>query len=151
MNSIIRRSPMRNFSDSLLPAVVSEWSDFFPGVIRGSTMSAATKVPAVDIKETETGYQVIADLPGIAKENLQVSVNDNVLSFSVHSEKENTEESDGRIIRQERYQGTFQRSFQLNDTMDGDKIEANYKDGVLSIVVPKKEQLHPKKIEVTVH
>lgn len=152
MNTIIRKNSMRNFSDSVLPTMVSEWNELFPSVFRGNGFSPANKIPAVDIKETESEYQVIADLPGISKEHLEVSVKANVLSLAVRSAEHTAEEQfEGRIIRQERYQGTFERSFRLNDSMDGEHIQANYKDGVLTIVVPKKEQLQPKKIEVAVH
>ncbi len=148
MNAIIRRNGMRNLSDSLLPTMVSEWNELFPSAFRGSGLSPASKIPAVDIKETENEYQVIADLPGISKEHIEVSVKDSVLSLAVRSTEQASEEFQGRIIRQERYQGTFERSFQLNETMDGENIQANYIDGVLTVVVPKKEQLQPKKIEV---
>ena len=151
MNAIIRRNGLRNFNDSLLPTMVSEWNELLPTVFRGHGLSPAGKTPAVDIRETDTEYQVIADLPGIAKEHLEVSVKENVLNLKVRTEEQTSEEFEGRIIRQERYQGTFERSFQLNDTMDGQNVQANYKDGVLTVVVPKKEQLQPKKIEVAVH
>ena len=151
MNTIIRRNGLRNFHDGLLPTMVSEWNELFPSMLRSQGLNPAGKIPAVDIRETDTEYQVIADLPGISKEHLEVSVNENVLNLKVRSEEQTAEEFDGRIIRQERYQGTFERSFQLNDTMDGQNVQANYKDGVLTVVVPKKEQLQPKKIEVAVH
>ncbi len=151
MNSIIRSNDIRKFNDSLFSAMAPNWDDFFPSAVRGSSLNTASRAPAVDVKETDTEYQVIADLPGISKDNLEVSVKDDVLSLTVRSEDEKSEESEGRIIRQERYRGTFHRSFRLSDRVDDENIQATYKDGVLSISVPKKEPVQPRKIEVAVH
>ena len=151
MNSIIRTNGLRNFNDNVLASMVSNWDDFFPSVFHGANLAPASRMPAVDIKETDTEYQVIADLPGISKDNLEVSLKDEVLNLTVHSKQEQNEESEGRIVRQERYQGTFHRSFKLNDTVDAENIQANYKDGVLTISVPKKEPVHPTQIEITTH
>ena len=151
MNSIIRTNGLRNFNDNVLASMVSNWDDFFPSVFHGANLAPASRMPAVDIKETDTEYQVIADLPGISKDNLEVSLKDEVLSLTVQTRQEQSEESEGRIVRQERYRGTFHRSFKLNDTVDAENIQANYKDGVLTISVPKKEPVQPKQIEITAH
>ncbi len=151
MNALIRNNGIRNFSDSLISSVMPNWDEFLPTAYQGPSLNSTSRLLAVDIKETDTEYQVIADLPGTPKDNIEVSVKDDVLSLTVRSEDEKSEESQGRIIRQERYQGTFKRSFKLNDLVDDENIQATYKDGVLSISVPKKEPVQPRKIEVAVH
>lgn len=112
---------------------------------------ASALIPAIDIKETETDYQIVADLPGIAKEDLDVSIRDGVLTIKAESRKESTEKTDGRVVRQERRVGRFARSLQLTDVVDDAKIQAAYEDGLLNLVLPKKEAATPRKIEVSVH
>lgn len=149
MNSIIRSNGLRNFNDSVLASMVPSWDNFFPSVVHDASRASVSRMPAVDIKETDSEFQVIADLPGISKDNLEVSLKDEVLSLTVHSKQEKSEESEGRIVRQERYQGTFHRSFRLNESVDAENIQANYKDGVLTITVPKKEPVLPRQIEIS--
>lgn len=112
---------------------------------------ASALVPAIDIKETEADYQVVADLPGIAKEDLDVSIREGVLTIKAESRKESTEKTDGRVVRQERRVGQFARSLQLTDVVDDARIQATYEDGLLNLVLPKKEAATPRKIEVSVH
>ena len=151
MNSLIRNNGIRSFNDSLISSVMPNWNEFLPSAYQGPSLNSVGRFPAVDIKETDTEYQVIADLPGIPKENIEVSVKEDVMSLTVHSNDEKSEESEGRVIRQERYQGTFMRSFKLNDLVDDKNIQAAYKDGVLTISVPKKEPVQPRQIEVAIH
>ncbi len=148
MLNLINRN---NAHDNLLSSVVSNWDDFFPSVRHSSFLNTASRIPAVDVKETDDAFQFIADLPGVSKDNLEVSVKNDVLSLTVRSQNEKSEESEGRLIRQERYRGEFQRSFKLNEMVDGEHIQATYKDGVLSISVPKKEPAQLRKIEVVEH
>ena len=125
----------RNLFDSNL---FENWFDYDPSKL------------ALDIKETDSEYRVAANLPGVAKEDISVSVKDSVLTISAKTSAEETKESDGRVIRQERFQGKFQRSLRLSDLVDEGRIEAKYKDGVLSLVVPKVEAEQPRKVEITV-
>ena len=118
---------------------------------RGGFSDASALIPAIDIKETETDYQIVADLPGIAKEDLDVSIRDGVLTIKAESRKDSTEKTDGRVVRQERRVGRFARSLQLTDVVDDAKIHAAYEDGLLNLVLPKKEAATPRKIEVSVH
>ena len=90
-------------------------------------------------------------MPGIAKEDLDVSIRDGVLTIKAESRKESTEKTDGRVVRQERRVGRFARSLQLTDVVDDAKIHAAYEDGLLNLVLPKKEAATPRKIEVSVH
>ena len=103
--------------------------------------------PLVDIVETEQAYEVRAELPGIAREDVQLSIEDNVLTLSGERklEKDVNKESYHRI---ERAYGTFSRSFALPAQVDTQGIQASFKDGVLSIAVPKAEQVKPRKISI---
>ena len=105
--------------------------------------------PAVDIIEEEKEYQVHAELPGLTKDDIRISVKDNLLSISGEKKRE-SQVKDEHFQRAERYFGTFQRSFRLPEQVDVDKIEAEFKDGVLNIVIPKLKEALAKQIEVKV-
>jgi HSP20 family protein len=111
--------------------------------LRGSWM------PAVDIRETKDAIEVIAELPGIDAKNVDVSVQENVLSIRGERTREEVRE-DETVHRIEREYGFFERSFTLPRSADPEKINAAYKDGVLSVTVPKREESKPKAVKVDV-
>ena len=103
--------------------------------------------PAVDIFETEAEIIVKAELPGMERKDISLHLENNVLSLRGERkfEKETKDENYHRI---ERSYGAFSRSFAIPATVDEEKIRAEYKDGVLNIVLPKKEQARPKQIKI---
>jgi len=103
--------------------------------------------PRVDIREGEGAYRITADVPGVERDSLKVEVKDNVLSIQGEKRRESQSETDG-VYRSERTYGAFLRKFSLPEEVDGDKIEAAYKDGVLSVNLPKKPEAAPKRIAV---
>ena len=104
-------------------------------------------VPVVDIVEGESDFFVNIELPGVAKENVKITVRENVLT--VKGEKKLEAEKKGEKYRKiERSFGAFQRSFTLPSTVKNDAIEATHSNGVLSIVLPKQDEAKPKEIEV---
>jgi HSP20 family protein len=105
--------------------------------------------PAVDIYENTDSVVVKAELPGVEKDQISVEVKDGILSLRGERkfEKEVKEESYHRI---ERAYGSFQRSFSLPVSVDQEKVTAKFKDGVLEVKLPKKEQAKPKQIKVNV-
>lgn len=105
--------------------------------------------PAVDIKEKKDKYVVLADLPGVEKENIHISLEDNALTIKGERHYEKSEEKEG-FSRTERLQGQFFRRFMLPDTTDESKIQAKYKKGVLEVIIPKKESSKTRKIDVEV-
>lgn len=106
--------------------------------------------PRVDIYETEDSYVVRADLPGIKKEDIEIDLKDNTLA--VRGEKKFDGKSDkDNYVRVERKYGKFVRTFRLSDNVDRGKIKANYKDGVLEITIPKREEAATKQIKVEVN
>ena len=104
-------------------------------------------VPPVDVQEHESDFFVTLDIPGMNREDIQVRVDNNRLTISGERKLEkSTEKGSHRVY--ERAFGKFERSFELGTDVDASKIEAAYKDGVLSITVPKAETVKPKLIEV---
>ncbi len=105
-------------------------------------------MPAVDIYETKDAVCVRAELPGVDKDAVSVEVKDGVLALRGERrfEKEVKEENYHRI---ERSYGTFHRSFSLPSSVDGEKVTARMKDGVLEVTLPKREEAKPKKINIS--
>ncbi len=103
--------------------------------------------PAVNEKIDEKGYHLEIDLPGVKKENIEISVNDGVLTISGERKLEKKEEKEN-YTRIESFFGRFERSFKLPADADLDNIEAKYEDGVLKIFIPKKQKPEGKKIEI---
>ena len=109
--------------------------------------SFQTWVPAVDIFERGDDLVLRAELPGVDKDGLDLRVEGNVLTL--HGERRRDDSvSEESYHRVERSYGSFTRSFTLPNTVDGTRIEANYRDGILEVVLPKAEDALPKRIEV---
>lgn len=107
-------------------------------------------VPAIDLHETENSYSIRAEIPGVKEEDIDVTVHDGVLTINAESRYENIEE-EGRVIRQERRYGKYVRSIRLGKDVDANNVKASYKDGVLELVLPKVEEVKPKKISINVN
>ena len=104
--------------------------------------------PRVDISETETGYEVLVEVPGLSKNDINISVEDGNLTIS--GERKHEEKSEKKNYRRvERSYGRFERSFQLPDDVKSDEIKANYKNGVLKLEIPKTEKQLPKQISIS--
>jgi HSP20 family protein len=111
----------------------------------GSVTSAW--VPAVDITENKETVRITTELPGVQPEDVKLSVENNVLT--IRGEKRSThEEKNDRMHRYERQYGSFERTFSLPGTVDVDRIEARYDNGVLTVEMPKVERAKPKQIEI---
>ena len=104
--------------------------------------------PAVDLYEDKDSFIVKAELPGMEKKNIDVSLHDGALTIS--GERRHEERKEGATHRTERFYGKFQRTVTLPTKVEGDKVKANYKDGILTISLPKAEEAKPKQIEVQV-
>jgi len=94
------------------------------------------RMPKVDVIDRDAEIVVKAELPGITKEDLDVSISDNVLTIRASAQREKTEEK-GHYYRREMSRGEFQRSLRLPANVEGDKTKASFKDGILELVVPK--------------
>jgi len=105
--------------------------------------------PTADISETDREYIVRAELPGVARKDVKVTVEDGVLTLSGERQYEKEDKSE-RFHRVERFQGSFARSFSLPDCADASAISAESKDGTLTVHIPKTESAKPKAIDVKV-
>ena len=103
--------------------------------------------PAVNFFEKDGSYHVTADLPGINKEDISLTLENGFITVSGKKEFSKEEKEADYYVKESRY-GSFTRSFKLPGEVHEDKVDANYKDGVLTIVLPKKEDSKTKKIEV---
>lgn len=103
--------------------------------------------PRVDVSETETGYEVLVEVAGLSKNDINISVEDGYLTIS--GERKHEEKSEKKNYRRiERSYGKFERSFHLPDEVKSDEIKANYKNGVLKVEIPKTEKQLPKQIAI---
>jgi HSP20 family protein len=103
--------------------------------------------PRFDVKETKDAYVLKADLPGVKDEEVDVSLSGNMLTISGKKEEEHKEEGE-QYYAMERTSGSFSRSFSLPDSVDGEHVTAELKDGVLAVNVPKRPEAQPKKIAI---
>ena len=123
----------------------------FPDVVKsvGVKPYAGSAYPKVNVYEYDDKIGIVAEIPGLNKKQLNVHVEDGVLTIS--GDKHSTFEDDGaKVIRRELKQSSFKRSFELGEMLDGDNIAANFKDGVLSVSIPKVEPEKPKKTYVKI-
>jgi HSP20 family protein len=113
----------------------------------GEELTSRTWTPPVDIQETDDAYRIHAELPGMTKDDIQITLENNVLRLSGERkfEKDVKKENYHRI---ERTYGAFSRSFALPTQVSPDKVEAKFENGVLAIVVPKAEQAKPRRIVI---
>lgn len=137
-NVLTTRDPFFRLMDSFLN------QDLLPG----EEVSNRTWMPPVDIQETADAYRLVAELPGMTREDINITLENNVLRLSGERklEKDVKKESYQRV---ERTYGTFARAFTLPSQVNHDKVEAAFENGLLTIVVPKAEQAKPRKITIS--
>ena len=121
---------------------------FFRPVRRGGETESQT--PAVDVVERAKEFVVTADLPGVKKEDIQITLQDSVLSISAESKKQSEEKQGERVIRRERRYGKYLRTMQLGQDIDESSVKASFNNGVLELTLPKKEEVQPKKVTVPI-
>ena len=154
--AIVRWSPARE----LMPALSEEMFDMrrqinrmFDNLFRGEAPDPADLGsdwnPSVDIAERESEYVVRVELPGVNKDDVRITLEDSHLT--IRGEKKQEKESkEANYHRMERSYGSFQRSFALPASVKADKIEASYRDGILTVTLPKADEARRKQIEVKV-
>ncbi|MNJ96647.1 Spore protein SP21 [compost metagenome] len=133
------------------PDLFNQFEEFINDFDRGifpmsltSRMGMADFSPAVDLEEKDGNYLVSADLPGLKKEDIKIDLSDNVLTIS--GERVREEKSEGKYT--ERVYGKFTRSFSLPTKVNADKIQAQFKDGVLHVTLPKAEGVRSQAIKI---
>ena len=114
---------------------------------------AETRAPAptqfrMDLTANDKEYQVLAELPGVKKEEISITINGNEVSVSAVVKREKDVKNDGTVLRAERYYGKIQRAFTLDQEIDEATAQAKYSDGVLELTLPKKTAAAPKRLAV---
>lgn len=110
--------------------------------------SKVMNVPAVNISETDTDFRICLAVPGLEKKDFKVEMMEDMLTISAEKEKEVKEEKNGRVNRREYNYNSWSRSFTLPENCDIARIDAEYKNGELKVVIPKKEVQEPKKTKM---
>ena len=131
LNTLFGRAPVRKNGDKEEALTVAEWA------------------PLVDITEDDKEYLIKAELPEVKKEDIKLTVDEDVLTITGERKYEK-EEKGKKYHRVERAYGSFMRSFTLPEDADGSKVSADCKDGLLKVHLPKSERAKPKSIEVKV-
>ena len=146
MNSITRRYPFRNISSLheqvnrlLESSLTNRWDN----------SALTTWAPAVDIYETENELVLKADLPDINEKDLDVRVENNMLTIGGERKLEQQVQEDN-YLRMERTYGSFSRSFGLPNTVNSEAIKADYKNGVLTVELPKRAESKPKQVKINI-
>ncbi len=145
--SPVTLTPMRDVF-SIQDEVNRLFDSFFTRApLRGDLAPVFT--PAVDIEETGDEFVLRVDLPGMSQKDVKVSLMGDTLTIR-GERKQESDRKDGNMHRIERVYGSFERSFQLGTPVRGDKVKAQYHEGVLEIHVPKAEEAKPREIDVQV-
>ena len=125
----------------LMPSIFGEdlFDDFFGYPFRGYEMNSS--LMSTDIKDTDGGYEVTMNLPGVKKEDVKAELKDGYLTISASSNSSKDEKDDnGHYIRRERYSGSCSRSFYVGDQVTEADIKAKFEDGTLKLLIPKIEE-----------
>ncbi len=150
MNAITRWDPFRELDE-----LQSRLSTLFGRApirkngAKDEALAVAEWAPLVDIVEDDKEYLIKAELPEVKKDEVKVTVQDDVLTITGERQYEK-EEKEKKYHRVERAYGSFARSFTLPEDADGEKVAAEFKDGVLKVHLPKSEKARPKSIEVKI-
>lgn len=148
MSMMPRTSPFRDLA-TLQDRINRMFGDFSFPAGAPDVEVATTWAPAVNIFEDQEEVAVTADLPGMKKEDVEITLENNVLTLRGHRRLEDEDKREN-YHRVERAYGTFARSFTLPNTVNSEKISAEYTDGVLQIHLPKREESKPRQISVKV-
>lgn len=159
MTSLIHRSPSATSTSPVAPF----FADRFPSVDRffsddffrpmrlfdqlAESLTQRGWVPPVDIRETDEAYVVMADLPGFTKEDVEITLEDSVLTLTGSRQWDGAEQPQS-YRRVERAYGEFSRSFNLPAQVDADQVKAKFDNGVLTVTVPKTAEARPRRIAV---
>jgi HSP20 family protein len=149
--ALVRWRPFRDMV-SIQDEMNRLFDDFFGRVPSrfDTELSRSEWIPSVDISETKDEIVVRAEVPGMKKDDIKITLQDNVLMLT-GERKQEKEEKETNYYRMERAYGSFVRSFNLPTVVQADKIKASYKDGILNIALPKAEEVKPKQIPIEIN
>ena len=114
--------------------------DLFDEMFEDPFFSKSSKLMKTDIKENENDYTIEVDLPGYSKENIQITVDDGYLTVSANTSKDE-EDSTSKYVKRERYYGECSRSFYVGNDIETEDVKASFRNGILKLEVPKKEDV----------
>lgn len=142
---ITRRGPLADVRrlNHVLDQAFNNWP-----FSNGQSFAPSAWVPAADIVEEGDGLRISLELPGLKTEDVKITLENFVLT--VKGEKKQVTEEKGTVYRYERSYGSFERSFTLPNTVDTDKVNANFENGVLTVSIPKSEKAKSREIQVKV-
>ncbi len=126
------------------------FDDLFRGFLRPVRFEGQPQPMQIkmDVKEDDKNYNVHAEIPGVKKEDIHVTIEGNQVSISAEIKKEKEEKEGGKVLRSERYYGKVFRSFTLGQDVDDTKATAKYNEGVLNLTLPKKATSSAKKLAI---
>lgn len=142
MPAVVRFDPFRDIT-----SLRDEMNRLFSRTVGDGVSSGSAWTPAVDIFDTEEAIVLKAELPGLAAEDIDIEIDDNVLTLRGERRFQETVD-EGRFYRLERAYGHFQRSVTLPQGVKADEISADFENGVLSVRVPKADEVKPRKIAI---
>ena len=148
MNRLITRNPTRGMLAFPSERFGNLFENFFQPTTWFEENVSEDLIPAIDVKERDNDYVIHAELPGVKKEDINVTMEDGVLTISAETRSESEEKEGEQVVRQERRYGKYTRSMRLGTQIDDQNIKAGYKDGILELTLPKNEAVKPKKITV---
>jgi HSP20 family protein len=149
-NSSLSKAYRPGFFDDQFGRMVEHVFDGFltPFSRLSGTESAALSTPRLNVSETDRGYEIEAELPGIAKEDIKVSVDGQRVSIEAESKHESEKKDGERVIYAERSARKFARSFTLPAEVDDANADAKFENGILTLRLPKKQSAQPKKLSI---
>jgi len=132
-----------------VPALTNLFDDFFTRDLFNwpSSSSTGTTIPKVNVYETDAEFHVEMAAPGMTKDDFKVELDNNMLTISSQKAYENSEEDRKNFQRKEFSYQSFERTFHLPDSAEADRINAKYTDGILSLIIPKKEEAKRKPVK----
>ena len=146
--AITRHSPWQVHGGNVHDEIRNAFDRFFNSEETDpSNVVTSQWTPRVDIKEEDTRFAILADIPGVDPKDIEITMEKGILSIKGERKAEVTEQN-GKLTRTERSHGSFYRRFALPDTADAEGISASGKNGVLEISIPKKPEAAPRRIEI---
>lgn len=140
--------PIRNVSNNQMDYIFGDFEKIIEGVLRSNYEGGSSYQPRCDVSETKNHYLASFDIPGVNKNDIKIELVDNqiIISGERRNEIENVENKIN--LHHEKFYGKFQRTFKLPTTVNTDKIEAHYENGVLNIAIPKAETTKARTIQI---
>lgn len=150
MNPLVKQTNRWIDPFDLVTDLQDDMNRLFSSSLRRSPPGSVGEfLPSLEVKEDENQFLLHLDIPGMERKDLDISVTGNTLTVKGERKEEENKKGKGYFYSERRY-GSFHRSVELPTEVDADKVAANYKDGVLELVLPKSEKAKPKQIKVDV-